>query len=173
MSGIVAAEEGADRRIETGDVIIIEVFDEKTLSVERRVQKSGTITYPLLGEVDVAGKTTAEIASILKEKLGKDYLVNPDVTVNVKQYRLRTVSVIGKVMKGGPVPLPEEERMSIIEAIAQAGGFQPTANENKIEFSRKGKTTAYRYRDLIKVTEDSKKIWLEPGDVIDVKESIF
>jgi protein involved in polysaccharide export with SLBB domain len=76
-------------------------------------------------------------------------------------------------MKPGPVLLPEEERMDIIQALAQAGGFQPTANENKIALSRNGKTTVYKFKELVKITDDSKRIWLDPGDVIDVKESTF
>ena len=169
----IRGEDSLDRRIEKSDLIIVAVFDELKLSGEYRVQASGSIHYPLLGDVDVAGKTTAEVASSLKQKLGEDYLVNPEVTVLVKQYRLRTVTVIGKVMKPGPVLLPDEERMDIIQAIAQAGGFQPTANENRIAFSRGGKTVSYKFKQLRAIKTEEKKVWLEPGDVIDVAESVF
>ena len=166
-------DDAEDRRIERSDLLIVAVFDEPKLSGEYRVQAGGAIRYPLLGDVDVAGKTPTEVADVLNKKLGEDYLVNPEVTVLVKQYRPRTVTVVGKVMKPGPVLMPEEERMDIIQALAQAGGFQPTANENKIALSRKGKTTVHRFKDLVKITNESKKVWLEPGDVIDVKESTF
>ena len=169
----IRGEDSSDRRIEKSDLIIVAVFDELKLSGEYRVQASGSIHYPLLGDVDVAGKTTAEVANDLKQKLGEDYLVNPEVTVLVKQYRLRTVTVIGKVMKPGPVLLPDEERMDIIQAIAQAGGFQPTANENRIAFSRGGKTVSYKFKQLRAIKTEEKKVWLEPGDVIDVAESVF
>jgi len=167
------AEDITDRRIEHSDLLIIEVLNEKNLSVECRVQKGGTIRYPLLDDVELGGKTPGEVATLLKEQLGADYLVNPEVMVNVKQYRSRTVSVIGKVMKAGPVQLPEEERMDIIQAIAQAGGFQPNAKESKILFTRNGKTVTYNFKDLKKITDENKKVWLEPGDVIEVKESFF
>ncbi|MCI0534679.1 MAG: polysaccharide export protein [Verrucomicrobiales bacterium] len=167
------AENAEDRRIEPSDLIIVAVFDELKLSGEYRVQAGGTIRYPLLGTVEVAGKTPTEVADELNKKLGEDYLVNPEVTVLVKQYRSRTVTVMGKVMKPGPVLLPEEEKMDIIQALAQAGGFQPTANLNKIRFSRGGKMTTYKFRDLKKIADDTKKIWLEPGDVIEVEESVF
>ena len=166
-------DDAEDRRIERSDLIIVSVYDEPRLSGEYRVQAGGAVRYPLLGSVDVAGKTPTEVADELKKRLGEDYLVNPEVTVLVKQYRPRTVTVIGKVIKPGPVLLPEEERMDIIQALAQAGGFQPTANQNKIALSRTGKTTLYKFKDLVTITDDRKKIWLEPGDVIDVKESTF
>jgi polysaccharide biosynthesis/export protein len=162
-----------DRPIASSDIIIIEVFEEKNLCVERRVQASGTISYPLLGTVEVAGKTPGEVARLLADRLGADYLVNPEVTVSVKQYRSRTISVIGKVNKEGAVVLPEEQKMDVMEAIAFAGGFQPTANQNRIEVTRSGKTTAYRFEDLKKITDESKKIWLQPGDVIYVRERFF
>ncbi len=166
-------EDAEDRRIERSDLIIVAVFDELKLSGEYRVQAGGTIHYPLLGDIEVAGKTPTAVATELKQKLGEDYLVNPEVTVFVKQYRSRTVTVIGKVTKPGPVLLPEEEKMDMIQALAQAGGFQPTANENKIRFSRGGKTTTYKFKDLKKIADDRKKVWLEPGDVIEVEESVF
>jgi hypothetical protein len=84
----------------------------------------------------------------------------------------RPVVVIGKVMKAGPIRLPEQEKIDIVQALALAGGFQPTANQNKIEFSRNGQTTKYRFRDL-KNSDESKRLWLEPGDMIEVKESVF
>jgi polysaccharide export outer membrane protein len=170
---LLRGDEVEDRRIERSDLLIVAVFVEPKLSGEYRVQAGGTIRYPLHGSIEVAGKTPTEVADDLNKKLGEDYLVDPEVTVLVKQYRPRTVTVIGKVTKPGPVLLPEEERMDIVQALAQAQGFQPTANQSKIALSRSGKTTVYKFKDLVKITDDNKKIWLEPGDVIDVKESTF
>jgi len=170
---LALGEDAEDRRIERSDLIIVAVYDEPKLSGEFRVQAGGTIRYPLLGDIEAAGKTTGEVANDLTKKLGEDYLVNPEVGVTVKQYRTRTVTVIGKVMKPGPVPLLEEEPMDIIQALAYAQGFQPTANQGKILFTRKGKTTVYRMKDLRKITDEKKKVWLEPDDIIEVKESTF
>jgi protein involved in polysaccharide export with SLBB domain len=166
-------DDEADRRIAPSDTISIEVFGEKDLTVERRVQASGTITFPLLGNVEVAGKTTAEVATLLQGKLDMDFLVNPQVSVNVKEYRSGTVSVMGHVEKKGAIKLPTERPMFILEAIAEAGGFSPTANKSKIELTRKGKTTRYKFDELRKETDPKKKIALEPDDVIYVTESFF
>ncbi|MFO1499091.1 MAG: polysaccharide biosynthesis/export family protein [Verrucomicrobiota bacterium] len=167
------AEDADDRRIAPSDIIIVEVFGEKDLCGEHRVQQGGTIKYPLLGNVYVAGKTPSEVATVLAEKLEADYLVDPQVNVMVKEYRLRTVSVIGKVNREGAVELPAEQKIDIIEGIARAGGLSPLANKNKIELSRNGKTTMYKFDDVKKIKDPQKKVWLEPGDVIYVHESLF
>jgi protein involved in polysaccharide export with SLBB domain len=163
-----------DHKIAPLDIINIDVVGEKDLSKENlRVSSSGTITFPFLGSVEVKGKTPAEVENLLKEKLGKDYLVNPQVIVTVKEYRSRTVSVIGQVNKPGNIALPAEQKMGILEAIAQAGDLAKSANKNRIEVSRKGKTQKFTLDDLKKDTSPEKKFWLEPGDVIYVHESFF
>ncbi len=166
------AAEG-DHKIAPLDIIMIDVVGEKDLSKELRVSSSGTITFPFLGNVEVKGKTPAEVENLLKGKLGKDYLVDPQVIITVKEYRSRTVSVIGQVNKPGVIALPAEQKMGILEAIAQAGDLAKTANKNRIEVSRKGKTQKFTLDDLKKDTSPEKKFWLEPGDVIYVHESFF
>ena len=167
------AEDPTDRKIAAQDIIVVEVFGEKDMSGEHRVQQSGTIKFPLLGSVEVAGKTPTEVATILAQKLEADYLVDPQVNVMVKEYRMRTVSVYGKVNKEGSIELPAEAKVDILEGIARAGGIAPTGNKNKIELNRNGKKTIYKFDDLKSVKDSDKKIWLEPGDVIYVHESFF
>jgi len=167
------AQDATERKIAPSDIIVVEVFGEKDMSGEHRVQQSGTIKFPFLGNVDVSGRTPSQVAEILAEKLGADYLVDPQVNVMVKEYRSRTVSVIGKVNREGAIDIPAEQKIDILEGIARAGGFGPTANRGKIELSRGGKTTVYSFDELKKVKEPTKKIWLEPGDIIYVNESFF
>jgi polysaccharide export outer membrane protein len=166
------AAEG-DHKIAPLDIITIDVVGEKDLSKELRVSTSGTITFPFLGSIEIKGKTPAEVERLLKEKLGKDYLVDPQVIITVKEYRSRTVSVIGQVNKPGVIALPAEQKLGILEAIAQAGDLAKSANKNRIEVSRKGKTQRFTLDDLKKDTSPEKKFWLEPGDVIYVHESFF
>src|SRR6185503_18069600 len=166
------AAEG-DHKIAPLDIIMIDVVGEKDLSKELRVSSSGTITFPFLGSIEVKGKTPAEVERLLKEKLGKDYLVDPQVLITVKEYRSRTVSVIGQVNKPGVIALPAEQKLGILEAIAQAGDLAKSANKNRIEVSRKGKTQKFTLDELKKDTAPEKKFWLEPGDVIYVHESFF
>jgi polysaccharide export outer membrane protein len=166
----IKAESGedTDRKIVPSDIIVVDVFGEKDLSGEHRVQKTGIIKFPLLGTVEVAGKTPSQVADLLQEKLEADYLVDPQVNVMVKEYSARTVSVLGFVGKEGAVDLPAEQRIDIIEAIGRANGLLPTANKKRIRLSRAGKTSTYNFEDLIK-----KRVWVEPGDVIYVPETFF
>jgi polysaccharide biosynthesis/export protein len=168
-----AAEDTPDRKIASSDIIVVEVFGEKDLSGEHRVQQSGTIKFPLLGSVEVAGKTPSAVAAMLTQLLEADFLVDPQVNVMVKEYRLRSVSVIGKVNREGAVELPAEQKIDILEAIARASGFTSVANKNKIELSRNGKTFTFKFDELKQIRNPEKKIWLEPGDVIYVHESFF
>src|SRR5437764_7131252 len=142
-------EEG-DHKIAPLDVLTIDVVGEKDLSKELRVSSNGTVTFPHLGSVEVKGMTPAEVENLLKEKLGKDYLVDPQVIVTVKEYRTRTVSVIGQVNKPGVIALPAEQKMDILEAIAQAGDLTKGANKNRIEVSRKGKPYKFTLEELKK-----------------------
>ena len=162
-----------NRRISPGDTILIEVFGEKDLKVERRVEGNGTITYPLLKLVHVAGKTPGSVAADLAARLDADYLVDPQVTVMVKEYRLNTVSVLGAVRTPGAVELPPEQKIDILEAIARAGDFREDAKKSKIELIRDGKSTHHSYEDLKRITDPAKRVWVQPGDVIDVKKSFF
>jgi protein involved in polysaccharide export with SLBB domain len=175
-----AADDETDRKIQAGDTIVIEVFGEEKLTVTRRVQGSGTIVYPLLNEVQVADQTTAQVASVLKKRLGQRFVRNPQVSVMVKEYRSRTVTVHGCIdfrgVNGGSVELPSEQSMDLLEALAKAGGFSAKAGKNpRIELTRKstGKVSHYRFDDLRRETDPSKKVWLEPGDIIYVPEPFF
>ena|SRR5438477_3919877 len=162
-----------DHKIAPLDIINIDVVGEKELSKELRVSSSGTITFPFLGSLEVKGKSPAELETLLKEKLGKDYLVDPQVIVTVKEYRARTVTVMGQVNKPGVIALPAEQKVEILEAIAQAGDLSKGAKKNRIEVNRKGKTFKFTLDDLKKESDPEKKFWLEPGDVIYVYEAFF
>jgi len=162
-----------DHKIAPLDIINIDVVGEKDLTKELRVSSSGTITFPFLGSIEVKGKTPAEVEDLLKEKLGKDYLVDPQVIVTVKEYRARTVTVMGQVNKPGVIALPAEQKVEILEAIAQAGDLSKGAKKNRIEVNRKGKTFKFTLDDLKKESDPEKKFWLEPGDVIYVYEAFF
>lgn len=168
-----AAEEPVDHRIDSLEVIVIEVFQEKDLSKEVKVSAEGEITMPLLGNIKVGGKTTSEVKSDLEQRLGSDYLVSPQVTVTVREYKKRTVTVLGQVNKPGPVELTGEQKIDLLEAIGYAQGTTRLANTKKVEVTRKGKTEKFNLEDLRKNTDPDKKYWLEPGDVIFVPESTF
>jgi polysaccharide export outer membrane protein len=165
--------ETSDRKIAPQDVLSITIVGEKDLPVEFRVSASGTIDFPFLGTVEVKDKTPAEVAVMLKEALAKDYFVDPQVIVSVKEYRKQFVRVIGQVIRGGLVELPSEQRFDLVDALAAAGGLTNLANKNKISVTRKGKTETYSLDQLKEIKDPAKRVWVEPDDLIVVPEKLF
>ena len=176
-SGVFQASAQAvrsDYRIAPNDIIVIDVFGEKELSKELRVTSTGKINYYLLDELEVAGKTTAELKDQLTELLNKDYLVDPKVSVDVKEYRVREVFVNGAVNKSGAIPITGEQELTILAALARAGGTTPRANENRIKFTRPGQLEqTFSMDELKRQTDRSKVIYLKPGDIIEVPDKLF
>ncbi len=109
-----------------GDVLELEVIGNDDLSRLPTVQTNGAILLPLLGEVQVAGLTVAEIQRKVTNLLEKDYLVNPQVVVKVTQYQSQYVSVVGEVNSPGRKPL--RGRTRLIDVLVEAGGFTPRAS---------------------------------------------
>lgn len=165
--------QASDYQISPQDILVIDVVGEKDLGRDVRVSSSGTISFAWLSNVEVKGKTVAEVEQLLRDLLDRDYLVEPTVQVSIKEYRVREVNVLGPVNKPGSLLLPGEQKLTIVEAIGRAGGFTKLANENKIRFTRNGKVETFSFDELKKQTDPSKTIYLETGDVIEVVERIF
>jgi polysaccharide export outer membrane protein len=115
-----------DYRVGPGDVLDVTVFGNDDLSRTSTVQTSGVIALPLLGEVEVAGLTLPEVQRKLTTLLARDYLVNPQVEVKVKEYQSQFVSVVGEVNSPGHKPL--RGRTRLIDVLVEAGGFTPRAS---------------------------------------------
>ena len=109
-----------------GDVLEINVFGNDDLSRVPTVQTNGAISFPLLGEVQVAGLTVAEVKRKITNLLEKDYLKNPQVEVKVKDYESQFVSVVGEVNSPGRKPI--RGRMRLLDALLESGGFKATSS---------------------------------------------
>ena len=168
-----------DRKIEPLDMLTVNVFGEEEFSgtnnggLELRVSSTGEVTLYLLGSVEVAGKTPAQAEKHIRELLKKDYIRDPHVLVLVKTYRVNNVTVMGQVSSPGLINLPAEQRFDILAGIAQAGGFTKLARTSRIDLTRKGITRTFDLEKLKTETNPSKKIWLQPNDLIYVHESAF
>jgi polysaccharide biosynthesis/export protein VpsN len=158
------------RKILPNDVLLIRVLNEPDMMAEKKVSADGKIDYFFIGEVDLNDKTVAEAQKIIRDKLDADYLVNPQVYLEVKQYALQFVTVTGMVNRPGPVNIPPDHRMDIVEAIGAAGDFNPKAKKSQIELRRKDSTKQFTYDQLRK---PEGKVYVEPDDVIWVAESVF
>ncbi len=121
-----ASRASSDYQVGPGDVLEVLVYGNDDLSRIPTVQTNGAIVMPLLGEVQVAGLTVAEIQRKLTNLLAKDYLVNPQVEVKVKDYQSQFVSVVGEVNAPGRQPL--RGRTRLIDALIEAKGFTQRAS---------------------------------------------
>ena len=168
----------SDYRLAPEDSIVISVVGEPSLNegqqgIFRKVTSGVTITYPYLGPIKVVNKTPAEVEDLIRTLLDKDYIINPQVIVSMKEYRSRRVSVSGAVAKPGVYELSVEQKTDIPQIIALAGGLTKSASKSKIEVTRNGKIQNFRYDDLKNMKDDDKKFWLEANDLIEIGESIF
>ena len=159
------AATSADYRLVAGDKLRIEVYKDPQLSQNLQVRPDGRITLPLLGDVMAAGDTPTG----LREKITsayKEYMTNPVVTVIVVEAQPQTVSVMGEVNNPGVQPL--KYPMTVIDALAIAGGFKDFANTKNIMIKRTTaagvQTIKFDYKKAI--NSDSKPVYLQPGDVI-------
>lgn len=168
----VPPADSEDRPIAPQDLLGIVIVGEAGLPTDYRVSASGEIQFPFIGIVKVSGLTPREAARKLEQELSKDYFVKPEVLVTVKEYRLDYVIVIGQVNRPGNLPLSPEQRMDILDAIARAGGLTRLA-KNEVEFIRDGKREKFSLDRLKKESDPAKKIWLRPGDILEVKEAVF
>jgi polysaccharide export outer membrane protein len=121
------AASGQEYTIGSRDVLGITVWGQADLSRDYTVDPDGFVPFPLIGRVKAAGLTPKELAAQLTDLLGKDYLVNPQVIVNVKEYLSQKVQVLGAAEKPGVYHLTGPT--TLLEILSRAGGFASTAGK--------------------------------------------
>ncbi len=110
-----------------GDELRFTVLGQADLSFDVRVPADGAIHYPLIGRVSLAGRPLEEIRRDIRERLEKDYLVEAHVSVQVREYSKKRVHVLGAVAHPMEYEVPGAKFVTLMQAIAQAGGFSPDA----------------------------------------------
>lgn len=145
-----------------GDKIRVTVFEQESLSNTYSVDPSGYIAFPLIGAVPARGRTAQQMEAELADKLRQGYLRDPDVSVEIDQYR--PIFVMGEVGAAGQYAYVPG--LTIQKAVAMAGGFSPRANQDSVDITRDiaGKVMTGRV-----VTSDP----LLPGDTIYIRERLF
>lgn len=161
-------------RLGAGDVFEVRVFQEAELTGVYRVGAEGTIDFPFCGRLNVLGQTSAEVATRLRDCLAAGYLRDPQVTVVAREYNSKKVFVLGEVQKPGTYPF--EDDMSIIQAVAVAGGLTAKADANKVRVTRAAGGEGEKKFEV--PVEDvgtgrAPNFFLQPGDIVFVPESIF
>jgi polysaccharide export outer membrane protein len=145
------------------DRVRIIVFGQPTLTGEFTVDGNGVLSYPLIGNIPAGGMTTAELQKTITKKLEPDYLVNPSVSAEV--VTRRPFYVIGEVQKPGNYPFVTD--MTVLNAVAMAGGFTYRARKNDFYVKRIDKDGK-----LVRVVASSGTV-LHPGDTLEVRERYF
>jgi polysaccharide export outer membrane protein len=169
--------EAASDVIGEGDQLLVTVFGQPDLTADVTIGESGVITLPLVGTLEVKGKTATEIASIFAKKLEQgQYIKNPRVSIKVIQQLSRTFSVLGEVLRPGRYPLLGQ--ISILEALSLAGGVSQKAEKSLRILRREAGKPASELQEYasIKLELDASKLppelaqKIQPNDVLFVPQ---
>jgi polysaccharide export outer membrane protein len=154
-----------DYKLSTGDKLRVEVYKDAQLSQSLQIRPDGKITLPLLGDIPAAGRTPTELRDAISYAL-REYITNPVVTVMVVEATPATIYVMGEVNKPGTLAISGP--ISILQALAMAGGFKDFAHTKDIRILRKSstgvRTLSFNYNEAIK--GNGTPMLLEAGDTV-------
>jgi polysaccharide export outer membrane protein len=152
-------------QIGAGDKLRVEVYRDPQLSQSVQVRPDGKITLPLVGDVAVVGLTPIQLRDRLATAL-REYVTNPVVTVIVVEAAASNVYVMGEVNRPGTLPM--QGPMTVLQALAMAGGFKDFANTKDIRVLRRGptgvETIRFNYKEALKGR--GAPVYLKSGDTI-------
>jgi len=168
------AQEKPDYLLATGDSVRIQVFQNPDLSIEGRVSETGSLSYPLIGAVDIGGLSTMAAEKRIADALQKGgFLQNPQVTVTLVQVRGNQVSVLGQVSRPGRFPL-ESINTRLSDMLANAGGTTPLGDDLAIVSGVRNGKPFRQAVDVPALFLDDKAagdLVLQGGDVIYVNKA--
>lgn len=150
------------------DLLAINVWKEPDVSRSIPVRSDGKISLPLIGELQAAGQTPAKLEQDIAERL-KNYISEPEVTVIVQQINSQKINILGMVNRPGSYVLAGS--MTVLDAIAQAGGFRDFAKQKSIYVLRQnvdGTQTrlSFNYKEVVKGINPAQNLKLQPRDSI-------
>ncbi len=153
--------------IQPNDMLEIFVWKEPELTRKVLVRPDGRISFPLVQDLQAGGVTPGELRDQIQSRL-KQYLTAPNVTIIVDAIKSYTVFVVGKVQKPGAITI--ENPLTVLQALAMAGGFQDYAKDSEMTVIRRsGKDSTvfeFNYRDVVKGKASDQNIVLKSGDVV-------
>lgn len=138
------------------------------------VSADGSLSFPMIGTVEAAGRTAQDVETEIRDRLADGYIVSPNVTVQVKEYRSKKISIFGEVRKPGV--LAWRPSMTINEAISDAAGFTAMARPNAAVVTRRigeGKTEKFTVPIERIANNRAPPFYMRPGDSIYVPKRIF
>jgi polysaccharide export outer membrane protein len=173
MPTLMAGE--GDYVLAPGDTIDLMVYKEPDLSMRSKIARDGRVQLPLLGEVSVGGMTVRAAQDHIRNLLNADYLVDPQVYLNIASYTQRKITLIGQVVRPGSYELQGNESLGILEAIGMAGGFTRIADSKNVTVKRAVGSKTETLKVNTKRLEDPRggSFQVLPGDIITVGESWY
>jgi polysaccharide export outer membrane protein len=156
-------------RINAGDKLRIEVYKDQQLSQSVQVRPDGKITLPLIGDIDATNRTPIELRDAIRDAF-KEYITNPTITVIVVEAMAATAYVMGEVNHPGAITL--QTPVTVIQALALAGGLKDFADSKNIRILRKGRLGVQMINFNYKEAAQSLRppVYLQPGDTIVVPD---
>jgi polysaccharide biosynthesis/export protein len=170
-----SAQPTSDYVLGAGDVVRFSVFQQPDLSIEVRLSEGGLISYPLIGMVKVGGLTPSQAEALIAQRLkAGNFIQNPQIALNVMQFRSAQVSVLGNVNRPGRYPL-EQNTMRLTEVLALAGGVIPGAGADSVVLMTERNGKAERIEvDLVEMfagSDRAKDVALKGGDSLFVNKA--
>ena len=173
---------GYDYIVGIGDVLNITVWNHPELTIpagsERSPQEAGnwvhsdgTIFYPYIGEVTVAGKKVTEIRDMITKKLA-EYIESPQVDVTVAGFRSKRVYITGEVKQPGSQPITNIP-LTLIDAVTTTGGLTEMADWTRVVLTRNGQEKVYNLRELYGKGDIGQNVLLRAGDIVHVSKNDF
>lgn len=167
VSSAVAGVDPMTYRVGPEDVIEVTVWKEEGLKKELLVRPDGGVSYPLIGEVQAAGKTVLELRDDIAKRLEK-FIPDPVVSVSILKVGSQRVYVLGKVLKPGEFPVGRN--VDVLQALSMAGGLTPFADANGIRVMRregdKQVVLPFEYNRVVRGERLEQNIQLRAGDVV-------
>lgn len=183
IASLVSVGTNTSYVLSANDLIRVEVYKEDDLRTVTRVDQDGTVFLPLVETVKLGGRTVAEARDVVRQLYEKDYLKAAHVTITLVESSQTNVvakpkalkfTILGEVKKPGNIEMPEGEKLDIVRAIGMAEGFTALANKRSVTVNRKGDPKPHDV-DVQALTRDpkAKPFEVKPGDVIEVRQTIF
>jgi len=164
-----------DYILASGDTLDLMVYREPDLSMRSKIARDGRVQLPLLGEVKVSGMSVRDAQEHIRKLYDADYLVDPQVYLNIASYTQRKITVIGQVARPGSYELQGNESLGILEALGMAGGFTRIADSKNVTIKRNTSGKVETIKVNTKRLEDPRggSFQVLPGDIITVGESWY
>ena len=166
-----AAAASGDYVLSPSDTIEMSVFRQPDLTTRSPIASDGSVQFPLIGEVKVGGLALRNAREVIRKRYNADYLVEPQVYLNVVAYAQRSFTILGQVAKPGTYNFPGGKSLNLLEAVGIAGGFTRLADRRSVSVKRDSDGSEHIVK--AKRVNSNQTFELQPNDVITVGESWF